>query len=133
MFFCLAIWNFAVMFLYIPNFPAKYVMFFVNLSSVGWLSVISFIIWFLLLYTKQSKILSYKLFYIILFLIPILFIIVQITNNSLISRCNRQPYGWNVVINDSLSILLLYIYTFLTLVILFIHTFIYSSKIKLIK
>jgi len=93
---CLAIWSFAFIFIHDPGVSKDTAKFFMDIASVGWISFSSFLLWFLLVFTKNEKVLRTRIVYLVLFIVPAVFIYEQWAGH-LLSDLSRQPYGWGNV------------------------------------
>jgi len=108
-FACLALWSFAYIFIYNLNISKDTATLFGNISSIGWSSFASFFLWFCLLLTGQKKILKLKIFYLFIFILPLLFIYKQWTG-FLIVDYSKVSYGWSMIMSESIWLYLYYIY-----------------------
>jgi diguanylate cyclase (GGDEF)-like protein/PAS domain S-box-containing protein len=109
---CLALWSFGLIFLYIPDTLKETAILFDNIASIGWIGFASLFLWFALIFTEKKKILKTKVFYIVLFSLPLLFIYKQWTG-FITADYIKLPWGWGSVWSDSIWTYLFYFY-FLT-------------------
>lgn len=93
---CLAVWSFAFIFVHNPEVPKDTAKFFMNIASIGWVSFSSFLLLFLLIFTRNKKILRPGTVYFVLFIVPAVFIYEQWAGH-LLSDLARQSYGWGSV------------------------------------
>jgi len=98
---CFALWSFAQIFIHNPASSRELMQSWRNISSPGWISLSSFVLWFFLIFTQKYKILRWRPFYLLLFAVPCFFIYKQ-WSGVLIRDGIRQPYGWGIVWADSL-------------------------------
>jgi PAS domain S-box-containing protein len=106
---CFAIWAFLGIFSHNPLADEETVMVFEKICSVGWVGLSAFALWFFLLFTEKTKILKYKLFYPLLFVLPVLLIYKQWTESILVGH-KKVPYGWTSVWSDSAWPYVFYVY-----------------------
>ncbi len=125
---CFVIWNYFSAF-YCVSENQETVMFWLNITSIGWCSFPVFALWFALVFTRKEKILKEWFFYPFVFIIPAFFIYEQWTGH-LIFKNIREYYGWNGVWSDSIWSYIYYIYNFsFTLISVFLsYFFILKSK-----
>lgn len=55
---CFAIWTFGLIIMHSPQTHKETVVFFDNISAIGYISFSSFILWFTLLFTQKRKIME---------------------------------------------------------------------------
>lgn len=109
LFACFAIWSFGYIFIHNLNTSKEITRLFDNISSMGWASFSSFFLWFSLIFTKKKKILKSKLFYLFIFILPLLLIYKQWTGFLMVDYI-KQPWGWESVWSDLIWTYLFYLY-----------------------
>lgn len=110
-----AIWSLGKLFAYDPSASRKTAVLAGQISSIGWMGLSSFFLWFSLLFTKEKYLLKKKIFYVFIFLLPAFFIYKQWTGD-LVQDLVKQPYGWVGVWADSVWTYIFYFYYFFFLV-----------------
>lgn len=91
---CFLWWGIEELFIYNPNISKESVTLIDGIGSIGWIMFPSFFLWFSLIFVKNKVILQKNIFYIIIFLIPIVLIIRQcLVPISMVETSNA--YGWN--------------------------------------
>lgn len=108
-FACFVVWNFGDIFIHNSYISKDVAMLFININSIGWISFSSFSLWFFLIFTEQKKILKLKIFYLVIFALPLLFIYKQWAGFLIIDYIKR-PWGWASVWSDSIWAYLYYYY-----------------------
>jgi len=128
---CFAMWNFADIFIHFPDssLSKEAVMLLQNISSFGWIYFISAILCFSVAFSKRENLMKKKWFLFILYILPLLFIYMQWTNQMLIDPV-RQPYGWSFGFANTIWPHLYYIYYLLTILISIYLIFSYGKKTK---
>jgi len=106
---CFALWSFGYIFVHNLNISKDTATLFGNIGSIGWSSFASFFLWFCLLLTGQKKILKLKIFYLFIFILPLLFIYKQWTG-FLIVDYSKVSYGWSMIMSESIWLYLYYLY-----------------------
>jgi PAS domain-containing protein len=101
-----------------------------NISAFGGCSFASFFLWFSLKLTKKDQLLKKWYFYLLIFLIPVLFIYLHWINN--LAYIIKQPYGWTIVWPISTWTLPFYVYylTFSIISVDLIYQFGKCSRLK---
>ncbi|MBU1078746.1 MAG: response regulator [Spirochaetes bacterium] len=128
-FLCFVFWSFASIFLHNIDSSKSIVRITENIGSLGWISFSSFFLWFVLIFTLREKILRSKLFYIIIFLLP-LFLVYKQWEGLLIADYLKTPYGWTDVWSGSIWPLIFQIYyvTFMVLGFYFLVNFFQKTE-----
>ena len=106
---CFAVWSFGLIFIYNSRTSKDTVMLFDNIASIGWISFGSFFLWFTLVFIEKKKILKSKIFYLFIFILPLLLIYKQWTGFLTVDYI-KQPWGWGSVWADSIWAYLFYLY-----------------------
>ncbi len=106
---CLSIWAFADIFASNSVITKDAAMLFQNISSIGWISISSFILCFSLALSNKEKLLKSKILIFIIFIIPLFFIYKQWTN-CLMTGPVQQSYGWAYTWTDTIWTYLFYVY-----------------------
>lgn len=106
---CLAVWSFGFIFIHNLYASKDTARFFMNIASVGWSSFSTVFLWFSLIFVKKKKVLKRKIFYVSLFILPLLFIYKQWTD-FLIVDYSRQSYGWASIWSESIWPYIFYAY-----------------------
>ena len=106
---CFAVWSFGLIFIYNSRTSKDTVMLFDNIASIGWISFSSFFLWFTLVFIEKKKILKSKIFYLFIFILPLLLIYKQWTGFLTVDYI-KQPWGWGSVWADSIWAYLFYLY-----------------------
>ncbi len=106
---CFAIWSFGNIFIYTFNISKDTAILFGNVGSIGWISFASIVLWFFLIFTEKKKILKSKLFYLFIFILPLLFIYKQWTGFLIADRI-KESYGWAIIWSESIWAYLFYLY-----------------------
>jgi len=90
---CLAIWNFANIFIHNPYVSRQVAVMFTNIGSFGWISFSSFFLWFMLVFSGKKEVLKKRYLFLVLFTLPILLIPIQ-WSGFLLENYTRGIYGW---------------------------------------
>lgn len=106
---CFAVWSFGLIFIYNSRTPKDTVMLFDNIASIGWIGFSSFFLWFALVFIEKKKILKSKIFYLFIFILPLLLIYKQWTGFLTVDYI-KQTWGWESVWSDSIWTYLFYLY-----------------------
>ncbi|PKP61335.1 hypothetical protein CVT91_03420 [Candidatus Atribacteria bacterium HGW-Atribacteria-1] len=106
---CFALWSFGFIFIHNLNTPRDTAVLFNKVISLGGISFSSFFLWFCLILTEQKKILKSKLFYLLIFILPLLFIYKQWTG-FMVSIFSKESYGWSIMWSKSIWSYLFYLY-----------------------
>ena len=126
---CFAIWSFTMIFVHNPDIPKDTVILSRNIGCFGWVSFSSFCLWFILIFTEKKRILKRKPLYIILFILPPIFIYKQWTNFLLVDY-TKQYYGWSYGWSESIWPPLFYLYYCLFMGIALYLLFDFKKKTK---
>ena len=121
---CFALWSFGSIFLYIPDILKETAILFYRIASIGWIYLASFFLWFAIIFTAKRKILKTRIFYFLIFILPLLFIYKQWTG-LLISDYIKHSWGWKGIWSDSIWSYLFYLYylSFITIALYLIYIF----------
>lgn len=106
---CFAVWSFGLIFIHNSRTPKDTVMLFDNIASIGWIGFSSFFLWFALVFIEKKKILKSKIFYLFIFILPLLLIYKQWTGFLTVDYI-KQTWGWESVWSDSIWTYLFYLY-----------------------
>ena len=106
---CFCIWSFGPIFIHNPATSKDIARLLLDIDCIGWISFSSFFLWFILIFTEKKKILKSKLFYLIIFILPLFLIYKQWTDFLVIGHV-MQPYGWGIVWSKSIWPSVFYIY-----------------------
>lgn len=109
---CCAIWAFGMIFLHNPQTPENFVLLFSRTNSVGWIGFAFFILLFALIFTEKEGFLKTKLFYFVLFILPLLLFYQQWSHASIITSHINQSYGVSHVWGKSVWTYLYWLYCF---------------------
>jgi len=93
---CFALWSLAQVFIHNPASSQALAHFWQNISSLGWISLSSVVLWFFLVFSQKNKVLRWRPFYFLLFAVPCLLIYGQ-WSGGLVSDGVRHFYGWGTV------------------------------------
>lgn len=129
-FICFAIWSFSMIFLHNPDTTKSTALLFYNIGSFGLYSVSSLLLWFFLVLAEKKKILKTKLFYILIFFVPLFFLYIQWNNLLIVDNMLKANYGWKEVYTKSIWPYLFYLYTFFFIATGFIIVYVYIKKTK---
>ncbi len=106
LFFLLSIWSFCSFVLLSNSFTPKVNLIFVKIGAIANFNVCHAIIWSVLLYCQNKKILKSPVFYILIFLFTLLHSLVQISTNIDVSQINlnfplflafNPSYAFNII------------------------------------
>jgi len=78
--FCFMIWSFFSIMFYRSNLSVKNAFFYINLTSIGWIYAGSIYLWFIMSFTKSNRFIKNIYGSMIMFGLPLLFIIAQWNN-----------------------------------------------------
>jgi len=106
---CFGIWSFGKIFVHNPLTPLGIARLSENIASFGWASFSSFFLWFVVIFTQKKTVLKSKPFYVLIALLPPVFVYKQWTNQLLIDHA-KQFYGWGNVWAESIWPNLFYLY-----------------------
>ncbi len=106
---CFALWSFMLIFLYIPGTLKNTAILFDNIASIGWVGLGSFFLWFALIFAEKKKVLETKLFYFLVFILPLLLIYKKWTGFLTVDYI-EQSCGWVGIWSDSIWPYLFYFY-----------------------
>lgn len=90
---CFTLMSFAFTFLHIPGTLKDTALLFSNVAALGWIPIASFFLWFAFIFTENKKILKTRIFYFIIFSLP-LFFLYQKCNGHLMVDYIKKPWGW---------------------------------------
>jgi diguanylate cyclase (GGDEF)-like protein/PAS domain S-box-containing protein len=121
---CFALWSFMLIFLYIPGTLKNTAILFDNIASIGWIGLASFFLWFSLILTEKKRILESKIFYFIIFAIPLWLIYKKWTGFLTIDYI-EQLWGWAGIWSNSIwpKIFYFYFLSFIGIGLYFIYSF----------
>jgi PAS domain S-box-containing protein len=105
---CFAVWSVEMVFVRDLGISKNTARLFFNIGSFGWIGFSSFFLWFALIFTENKKILKTRLFYLFLFILPLILVYKQWTGFLLVVYI-KQPYGWSYVFADSIWKYLFYL------------------------
>ncbi len=109
---CFALWSVGMTFIHNPFLSKATVTTVAKITSLGWISFSSFILWFFFIFAQKKKMLNLKSLYLLLFILPLLFIYKNFTG-ILIVDFVKQPFGWSSVWGKSIWTYLFYAYYFI--------------------
>ncbi len=131
LFICIILWNLGWVFVLNPYTTIETAKFFLNISAVGGISFGGFFLWFTLALIEKEKILKTKTFYLFFFIIPLLLIITQWTNHSILAiQSLSKDIGWQLKLQNTAWTHLYYTYTFAFMGIAYYLAIKYRNKIK---
>jgi len=107
---CFAIWSFSYVFIHNPYASKKLAVLFVSIASLGWICFASFTLWFYLIFTDNKRLLGTKLFYLLNFSLPGLFVFFQWKSFVLLDDLLKRNYGWQSIWSGSSWTYLFYLY-----------------------
>ena len=107
--FC--IWSFGKIFTNNPNTSKEMVKLFIKTGCFGWCSFPSFFLWFSFIFTRRRKILIRRIFYVVIFTLPAIFIYKQLTEALVVDAINK-PFGWTFIWAKTIWPYLFYLYVF---------------------
>jgi len=121
---CFALWSFGLIFSYIPDTLKDTTILFYRIASIGWIYLASFFLWFALIFTEKRKILKTRLLYLLIYILPLLFIYKQWTG-FIISDYIKHSWGWKGIWADSIWSYLFYLYylSFITIGLYLVYIF----------
>ena len=90
---CFVLWSFEVVFAQSPYTPLSTVKAIDRISNIGWLSFSSFFLWLCVVIVDNKKILKNKLFYLMIFIIPLIFVYEQVSHQSIVGYSDSY-FGW---------------------------------------
>ncbi|MDA3814840.1 MAG: PAS domain S-box protein [Patescibacteria group bacterium] len=130
---CFTIWSAGMFFINNPATTKEGAILANKLDSIGWISFPFFFLWFVLVFTKNKKVLAKKYYLKALFIPTILLIIFQ-WQGKLIYTFEKTSYGWSHVWSDSIFTYIFYIhYILLTLVPIFLLINFYRKSTSVTK
>ncbi len=106
---CFALWSYGFIFLHNPDTLEETAILFNNLASIGWISFASLFLWFILIFTEKRRILKNKIFYLVIFSLPILLIYKKWTGH-LTADFIKLSWGWARIWSSSFWTYLYYTY-----------------------
>ncbi len=96
----LAFWSFAMTFVHNLLISRESAQTFTDLSSIGWASVSSMFLWFVLVFTGNTEILKKKWLYPVLFFLP--FSIVWLQYSGILYVISvKLSYGWKTILKNN--------------------------------
>jgi diguanylate cyclase (GGDEF)-like protein/PAS domain S-box-containing protein len=113
-----------LIFLYIPGTLNNTAILFDNIASIGWVGLASFFLWFALIFTGKKEILESKIFYFIIFIVPLILIYKKWTGFLTIDYI-EQSWGWAGIWSNTIWPKIFYFYylSFTGTGLYFIYTF----------
>ena len=124
----LAIWSFGKIFIHNPATSRETVLLFGNISSIGWFFFAGIGVWIAFVFSENKRFLKSKLFYICIFIPPILLLYRQWTVPFI--HYSKLPYGWTDIWEKSFWSYFFYLYIFVSLVISHITLFSFYKKLS---
>jgi hypothetical protein len=121
-----ALWNFGDIIVHNPDrtVTQETVVIVQNISSIGWVSFASLLLYFSLVFSKNEKLIHNKWLLFFNSIVPLVFIYMQVTNRLTVSP-ERQLYGWSFewskTIWTYLFIAYYVIFTLLSVLIIYLH------------
>ncbi|MBU1153427.1 PAS domain S-box protein [bacterium] len=109
---CLALWSLGQIFLSHPHTSKEMAKLFGQIIFLGAISYGSFFLWFVLIFTKNERVLKTKIFYFIIFTLPLFFIYKQLTNFMIVDY-SQGLYGYRLMWSTSIWPYFFYGYHFL--------------------
>ncbi|MCP5102631.1 MAG: PAS domain S-box protein [bacterium] len=114
---CFALWSFGGIVSHDPDSTKAAVFFIEDVTAPGWAFFSSFFLWGIVLFTRHPEpsahaargALKKTLFYLLLFLPPIVFLYKQWTNYLVVDFI-KYHFGWGIVWANSIWVLLYYVY-----------------------
>lgn len=100
MFGCFALWSLSGIFIHNNIISKAGALFIEGIFSPGWIGFASFFLWAVLLFSQKKRILKSRLFFLAIFLPPLLFIYLQWAGFLAVDYI-RQDYGWGLVWSSS--------------------------------
>ena len=96
-----SIWSLGMMFIHNPGVSAKTAVLFENIAVLGWATFPSLLLWFALIFAGKKRLLKLKMFYPIIFVIPLFFIYKQWTGFLVVGYI-KESYGWSGIWSGSI-------------------------------
>jgi PAS domain S-box-containing protein len=109
--FCFCLWDFSMIFTHNPAVPENIARLFYNIASIGWICFSAVFLWLACIFCEKTKILKTKLFYLLLFSLPLLLINRQFAG-FLVTGYIKQYYGWAMVWGNTFWSYLFFFYLF---------------------
>jgi PAS domain S-box-containing protein len=106
---CFAVWSLSDTFVHNPALSKHTIVLSNKFGALGWIGFSAFFLWFCLVFTEKKKILKIKLFYIIIFGLPLLLIYRHWTG-FLVKDYNKEYFGWAIVWAETAWTYLFYLY-----------------------
>jgi len=106
---CFAVWSLSDIFIHNHALSKGTIVLCNKFGAVGWIGFSAFFLWFCLVFTEKKKILKIKLFYIIIFCLPLLLIYRHWTG-FLVKDYNKEYFGWAIVWAETAWTYLFYLY-----------------------
>ena len=118
-----------LVFLYAPGTLKGTAFLLDSIASIGWISLASFFLWFTLIFTNNKKVLRVKIFYPLIFFLPVL-LIYQQWNGLVSADYIKKSWGWAGVWAGSIWSYLFFTYfiTFILLSLFLIYDFAKKTK-----
>ncbi|MCP5052029.1 MAG: PAS domain S-box protein, partial [bacterium] len=107
--FCFAVWSYAFIFLHGPGTGIEEARLHSHISSFGWIGFSSFFLWFILVFTGNTRITKKKWFYPVLFGIPAV-LIYQQWGGFIINDFAREWYGLRSLYQASIWPYIFFVY-----------------------
>lgn len=117
LFLCFGIWSFSFVFIHNRYVSLQTAKMFIKISSIGGIPFVSFFLWFLLAFIGKRNLLQSKIFYLVIFGIPLILIYGQLESFAIlhIDETVKFPYGWDTAVNKtSLWTIVYYLYAYST-------------------
>ena len=117
LFLCFGIWSFSFVFIHNRYVSLQTAKMFIKISSIGGIPFVSFFLWFLLAFIGKRNLLQSKIFYLVIFGIPLILIYGQLESFAIlhIDEIVKFPYGWDTTVNKtSLWTIVYYLYAYST-------------------
>jgi diguanylate cyclase (GGDEF)-like protein/PAS domain S-box-containing protein len=126
---CFAQWSYGFIFLHNPDTLEETAIVFNHIASIGWISFASLFLWFSLIFTEKKKILKSKIFYLVIFFLPLLLIYKKWTGH-LTADFIKLPWGWGRIWSNSIWTYLycFYYLSFIILALLLIYNYRRKNK-----
>ena len=106
-----AIWTFGATLSLRPDIAVNNMILFQNISSIGWISCVSFVLCFSLAFSKRETLLKKKWVLIFIFILPVIFIFKQWTSSFTFSVPGN--IGWEIEWKDKFWEFLFHVYSIL--------------------
>lgn len=116
-FLCFGIWSFSFIFIHNRDVSLQTAKVFIKISSIGGIPFVSFFLWFFLAFIGKRNILQSKVFYLVIFGIPLILIYGQLESFAIlhINETVKFSYGWDTAVSKtSLWTIVYYLYAYST-------------------